>query len=67
MLSLKLQGGRFNDAQCRRFERIRFAADAIRVRSWDDAGKVAGRPAPGLEQYWPLLGRVARAVSEGLA
>ena len=65
VLSLKLQGGPFVPAQCRRFERSRFAADAIRVRRWDDTGKVAGNVAPGLEHYWPILSRVARPPERG--
>jgi [1-hydroxy-2-(trimethylamino)ethyl]phosphonate dioxygenase len=60
-LSLKLQGGRYTPAQCRRFEASRFAADAVRLRRWDDEGKVAGRPVPALDEYWPLLGRLAAA------
>jgi [1-hydroxy-2-(trimethylamino)ethyl]phosphonate dioxygenase len=58
-LSLQLQGGRFTAAQCDRFVRGRFAADAIRLRRWDDAGKVEGLTAPGLARYWPLLERLA--------
>jgi phosphonate degradation associated HDIG domain protein len=61
VLSLALQGGRFTEAQCRRFERSRFAADAVRLRRWDDAGKVVGRAVPGLEHYRPLLSRIAKA------
>src|SRR5579872_4678681 len=38
-LSLALQGGAFTPAQCRRFALSPFAADAIRLRRWDDAGK----------------------------
>jgi phosphonate degradation associated HDIG domain protein len=60
-LSLTLQGGRFTDAQSRRFERGRFSAEAVRLRRWDDAGKVAGRVPPGLEHYRPLLSRIATA------
>jgi phosphonate degradation associated HDIG domain protein len=60
VLSLKLQGGRFTEAQRRHFERSRFAADAVRLRRWDDAGKVVGREVPGLEHYRPLLNRMAR-------
>lgn len=60
-LSLELQGGRFTPAQRRRFEASRFAADAVRLRRWDDAGKVEGRPVPALEEYWPLLERIATA------
>jgi phosphonate degradation associated HDIG domain protein len=61
ILSLSLQGGRFSSAQCRRFERSRFATDAIRLRRWDDSGKVAGRSTPGLEHYWPVLSRLYTA------
>ena len=59
VLSLGLQGGRFSPAQCRRFERRRFAAEAIRLRRWDDEGKTPGLAAPGLETYWPTLARIA--------
>ncbi len=58
ILSLALQGGRFTTAQCRRFERGRFAADAIRLRRWDDHGKVPGRAAPDLDSYRSLLDRL---------
>jgi len=59
MLSLGLQGGPLTPTQCRRFERSQFAAAAIRLRRWDDAGKVTGRLMPGLGQYWPILRRIA--------
>jgi phosphonate degradation associated HDIG domain protein len=59
ILSLELQGGKFTSAQCRRFERGRFAADAIRLRRWDDEGKVAGGATPSLEHYLPVLTRAA--------
>jgi phosphonate degradation associated HDIG domain protein len=59
VLSLELQGGRFTPGQRRRFERRRFAADAIRLRRWDDAGKIADLGTPGLQHYWPMLSRVA--------
>ena len=58
-LSLNLQGGRFSPAQCRRFEQRRFAAEAIRLRRWDDEGKTPGLATPALETYWPLLERIA--------
>ena len=59
VLSLRLQGGPLNPAQRRRFERSRFAADAIRLRRWDDAGKIEGLAAPGLDHYRPILQRIA--------
>ena len=58
-LSLALQGGRFTPDECRRFEAGRFAAEAVRLRRWDDAGKIPGAPTPALDAYWPLLTRVA--------
>ena len=58
-LSLSLQGGRFTPAQAARFMRAPFAADAVRLRRWDDAGKVEGARTPGLDHYWPLLERLA--------
>ena len=59
VLSLELQGGRFTPAQRRRFEQRRFAADAIRLRRWDDAAKVAGLRTPDLKDYWPMLRGIA--------
>ena len=60
VLSLALQGGPFSPEEADRFGARRFAADAVRLRRWDDAGKVAGAPTPTLESYRPLLRRVAR-------
>ena len=60
ILSLQLQGGRFTATQCRHFEARTFAADAVKLRRWDDSGKAVGRPTPGLESYRSLLRRVAR-------
>jgi phosphonate degradation associated HDIG domain protein len=60
-LSLRLQGGRFTDAQRRAFERAPFARDAVRLRRWDDAGKVEGARTPIFDHYWPLLDGLARA------
>jgi phosphonate degradation associated HDIG domain protein len=67
ILSLELQGGRYTPAQCRRFEQRRFAADAIRVRRWDDAGKVAGLKTPDLDHYWPILRQIADKTGEDAA
>jgi [1-hydroxy-2-(trimethylamino)ethyl]phosphonate dioxygenase len=58
-LSLELQGGRFSPEELRRFELSPFAADAVRLRRWDDAGKIPDMVAPGLEHYRPLLERLA--------
>jgi [1-hydroxy-2-(trimethylamino)ethyl]phosphonate dioxygenase len=58
-LSLQLQGGRFTPEERRQFERSPFAADAVRLRRWDDAGKIPDLVIPELEHYRPLLERLA--------
>jgi phosphonate degradation associated HDIG domain protein len=58
--SLELQGGVFAPAQAERFIRQPFAADAVKVRLWDDAAKVPGQPTPGLAHFEAILRTVAR-------
>jgi [1-hydroxy-2-(trimethylamino)ethyl]phosphonate dioxygenase len=58
--TLQLQGGPMSAQEARRFEAERFWQDAVRVRRWDDQGKVAGLKTPGLDAYLPLIERVAR-------
>ncbi len=55
ILSLELQGGPYSAAEAAEFERSPFAEDAVRLRRWDDVGKVAGLETPGLEHYRPVL------------
>ena len=59
--SLQLQGGAFSLAQADAFIEQPFAADAVRLRCWDDLAKVAGRPTPSLEHYLTLAAGVALA------
>ena len=59
-LSLSLQGGRFTLTQCRHFEARTFAAAAIRLRRWDDAGKAAETTTPALEAYRVVLQRASK-------
>lgn len=54
--SLLLQGGPMDDAEIAAFERERFHRDAVRLRIWDDAGKVTDIEVPGFEAYRSLLG-----------
>jgi [1-hydroxy-2-(trimethylamino)ethyl]phosphonate dioxygenase len=58
--TLRLQGGPMSAHEVRQFETERFAQDAVRVRRWDDQGKVAGLKTPPLSAYVPLIERVAR-------
>ncbi len=54
-LSLQLQGGPMNAAECAAFERNPFFADALLLRHFDDAGKRADWAVPPLESYRALL------------
>src|SRR6185503_18556483 len=49
ILSLELQGGPYSPGEVAEFERSPFAEDAVRLRRWDDVGKVAGLETPDLE------------------
>lgn len=53
--SLRLQGGPFDEDHAARFARERFAADAVTLRRWDDAGKVPDDEVPPIEHYRPLI------------
>jgi phosphonate degradation associated HDIG domain protein len=53
--SLKLQGGVFEPTQAERFIRQPHAADAVKVRLWDDAAKAPGAATPDLAHFEPLL------------
>ncbi|MHB8470746.1 MAG: metal-dependent phosphohydrolase, partial [Gaiellaceae bacterium] len=55
VLSLELQGGPYSAAEVAEFETSPYADDAVRLRRWDDAGKVAGLETPELEHYRPVL------------
>ena len=55
ILSLKLQGGPFTTAEARAFEALPFAAEAARLRRYDDAAKIEGGWTPDLEHYRPSL------------
>ncbi len=55
VVTLKLQGGPMSPAETVGFESEPFHRDAVRVRRWDDAGKVAGLATPGLADYRVLI------------
>jgi predicted HD phosphohydrolase len=57
--TLALQGGAMSAAEVARFEAEPFAGDAVRVRRWDDQGKVAGLVTPALRDYLTLIERWA--------
>jgi phosphonate degradation associated HDIG domain protein len=53
--SLELQGGVFRPEEAEGFIRQPFAADAVRVRLWDDAAKAPGAATPGLAHFTAIL------------
>lgn len=53
--SLHLQGGPMTDAEAREFEREPHHELAVRVRRFDDMGKVPDMPTPDLDSFHPLL------------
>lgn len=60
--SLQLQGGPMNKAEIEDFRRLAFYQDALRLRRWDDSGKLAGLKTLKFREFRPLLERVATVV-----
>ena len=58
--TLKLQGGPMSAHAVRQFEAEPFYKEAVRLRHWDDQGKVAGLRTPDFAAYRPLIERLAR-------
>jgi len=54
-LSLKLQGGPMSPEQVRAFEAEPFFADAIRLRRWDEEGKIVGYRGPSAEHFESIV------------
>jgi phosphonate degradation associated HDIG domain protein len=59
--SLKLQGGPMSPEEVAAFETQPNVRDIVKVRRFDDAGKVAGMRTPGFKHYAPLLQRIVDA------
>ena len=58
--SLDRQGGPLTRQESLAFETNPNFQAAVRLRTWDDAGKVEGRAVPPFDHYTELLGRLAR-------
>jgi gamma-butyrobetaine dioxygenase len=58
--SLSKQGGAMTAEEAAAFAARAFAAEAVRLRRWDDGGKVAGIEVPTLESYKAEIARSAR-------
>ena len=59
VVTLKLQGGPMAAHEVAQFETERFYKEAVRVRQWDDQGKVAGLKTPVLGDYRALIEALA--------
>jgi phosphonate degradation associated HDIG domain protein len=57
--SLRLQGGPMSAAEVAAFEQRPHHREATLVRQWDDRAKVGGLAVAGLDDYLPLLARLA--------
>ena len=57
--SLKLQGGPMSVTEVRVFERNPASASAVRLRGWDDGGKLDGLQVAPLSAYVEVLRRVS--------
>ncbi len=59
VVTLKLQGGPMTAPEIAAFEARPYWREAIRVRQWDDEGKVAGLRTPDFSSYAELIDRLA--------
>jgi gamma-butyrobetaine dioxygenase len=55
VLSLAAQGGPFSSDDARRFAELPGAADAIRLRCWDERAKEKDAATPALDHFRPCL------------
>jgi predicted HD phosphohydrolase len=55
VLTLKLQGGLMTATEVTAFEAEPFFREALRVREWDDRGKIPGLKTPDLASYRGLI------------
>jgi len=61
VVTLGLQGGPMSPAEVAAFEAQPYFRDAVRLRRWDDQGKIASLPTPAFADYRPLIERLAAA------
>jgi phosphonate degradation associated HDIG domain protein len=59
VITLRLQGGPMAAHEVAQFETEAYYMEAVRVRQWDDQGKVAGLKTPSLGDYRALIESLA--------
>jgi phosphonate degradation associated HDIG domain protein len=60
IVTLQLQGGPMTRSESLQFETRAFHAEAVRLRRWDDQGKIVGLKTPGLAEYRALIEELTR-------
>ncbi len=65
--TLSLQGGPMSAAEVEEFRKNPFHDEAVRVRIWDEGGKVPGMKTRRFAEYEPLLQRVVNGFLGGAA
>lgn len=58
--SLNVQGGPMDAAEVDAFRKHEYYEDSLRLRAWDDEGKVADVKTPAFEDFAPLLERLTQ-------
>ncbi len=58
--TLELQGGAMSDVERSAFESNPHFENAVRMRRWDDAGKLPGMQVAGLSHYLGMINRVRK-------
>jgi phosphonate degradation associated HDIG domain protein len=61
VLSLSLQGGPMSDTEAAAFAALPGAADAVRLRRFDEQGKVKGLETPPVTHFLPFVARCLAA------
>jgi len=64
--SLRLQGGPLTALQARRFEGVAHFAEAVRLRRYDEAGKLDGATHRPLHDYTGLLGDLCKPGAQAI-
>jgi len=59
IITLKLQGGPMVGNELLQFETEPYHKQAVRLRHWDDQGKIVGLKTPGLAEYRELIEELA--------
>jgi len=64
-LSLRIQGGPMSPEQARAFEAGPFFEDAVKLRRWDEEGKIVGYQGPALPHFERYIFNSYSGISDG--